>query len=369
MITSSLKQTPLLNFHVTHGAKMVPFAGYEMPIQYPTGIMAEHHHVRNSVGLFDVSHMGAILVEGETATQDLEYLLPTDLAEMPIGQTKYSFFLNEKGGILDDLLASKIETGYLLVVNAGGKETDLAHLQKHAAPTTRITPLFDHGILALQGPKAKEIMADLFPQACSLCFMSGGYFGIEAGTNIWISRTGYTGEDGFEMVVPPSTLLWLTEKILAFPDVQLIGLGARDSLRLEAGLCLYGHDLTEETTPVEAGLVWALGKRRRQEGGFLGGEKILGQLKEGVSKKRVGLALVDKAVAREGMDIKNNQGESIGFVTSGGHSPSKALPIAMGYVNVASVKDQQSVFIDIRGQQREAHFVKLPFVTHNYYRG
>lgn len=363
-----LLQTPLVDLHQRLGAKLVPFAGYEMPLQYPMGILGEHLHTRTHAGLFDVSHMGPIRVKGPQAAEQLERLIPCDLKEMQVGEIKYGLLLNKKGGIIDDLLIAREEDFFLLVVNAGRKHEDLHHLQQEIGNTCDIIPLFKHAMIALQGPEAKTVMEKICPKALTLTFMTGRHFLVD-GAPLWISRTGYTGEDGFELIVPPKAILPLVLKILSFPQVKPIGLGARDSLRLEAGLCLYGHDLTEETTPVEAALTWALGQRRRQEGGFLGDQVIKEQIAQGAEAKRIGLVLTDRAIAREGALIKTEEGDTIGRISSGGHSPTLGIPIAMGYIETPYAKVDTSICVDVRGQLRNAVVTKLPFVPHTYYRG
>lgn len=363
-----LLPTPLTDLHRSLGAKMVPFAGYEMPLQYPMGILGEHNHTRTHAGLFDVSHMGPLRVKGPLAAEQLERLIPCDLKEMNVGEIRYGLLLNDKGGIVDDLLIAKEEQSFLLVLNAGRKHEDLRYLQEQIGGSCEIIPLFKHAMLALQGPEAKIIMKEICPEAVALTFMTGGHFFIDV-MPLWISRTGYTGEDGFEIILPPKAAVPLATKMLSFPEVKPIGLGARDSLRLEAGLCLYGHDLTEEKTPVEATLVWSLGARRRQDGGFVGADIIKEQLAQGTQVKRIGLVLKDKAIAREGALIKTEQGDTIGRITSGCPSPSLGIPIAMGYIETPYAKGDTPIYVDVRDQLREAVVTKMPFVPHKYYRG
>lgn len=364
--TSSLQTVPLDTLHHSLNGKMVPFAGYNMPVQYSEGILQEHLHTRSAAGLFDVSHMGAIEITGEAVAAALETLVPTDIQEMQPGEVKYSFFLNEKGGIIDDLLISRLQNGFLLVVNADGKHADLQHLKSKIGSKVTLTPFFEKALFALQGPKAALVLERFFPSVSTLKFMSI----LETtykGNRLFISRTGYTGEDGFELIIHAGHSKELFEALLEEPEVKPIGLGARDSLRLEAGLCLYGHDITQEITPIEAGLIWAIGKRRRLEGGFPGDKVIQKQIKSGVIQKRVGIAPQSKAIAREGTEIVTAARVVVGKVTSGTHSPCLSRPIAMGYVKTTALED--ALFVNIRGQLYPLTLQKLPFVPHNYYRG
>lgn len=361
---SSLISLPLEAMHQQLGGKLVPFANYNMPVHYGTGILTEHLHTRQSAGLFDVSHMGALKISGdlETVSAYLEKLLPADLQELPINTTKYSFLMNDQGGIIDDLLISRVEDGYLMVLNAGGKHTDLAYLEAHKPAGVTLTPLFDWGLLALQGPKAATVLQRLAPVGkqpfMSLCRKDG----------YWISRTGYTGEDGFELLLSPGIISDIFNWLIEQEEVIPVGLGARDSLRLEAGLCLYGHDLDTSTTPVEANLTWAIGKRRRLEGGFAGSDIVLKQLQQGPSRRRVGLLPECKAIAREGCGIYTATGDKIGQITSGSHSPILGKPIAMGYVATPHL-NATDLTVDIRGQRYPIGISSLPFVPHTYYRG
>lgn len=367
-----LASTPLEEIHRRLGARMVPFAGYRMPIQYPSGIVTEHQHTRRSAGLFDVSHMGVLEIKGEQATVMLERLMPCDLAEMSPGQMRYGVFLLESGGILDDLLITRQENGYLLVVNAGRKTEDIAYLQAHLREGVRLHVWEESVIVALQGPKAATVLARFFPAVTSLAFMTAGAFG-----DVWISRSGYTGEDGFEIFMTADEGVPFAQKLLEAPEVIPVGLGARDSLRLEAGLSLYGHDLTEDMTPVEAGISWSIGKRRRMGGGFLGADKVLTQLAQGTTRRRVGLTLMPGSIPREGAEIMSleqpqktltGEGRAIGYVSSGGYSPTLGHPVAMGYVEAAYALVGTDVLIQVRGQARAARVVKMPFVPHAYYK-
>ncbi len=367
MFDIPLASTPLEEIHRRLGGRMVPFAGYRMPVHYPRGIVTEHQHTRRSAGLFDVSHMGVLEIKGEKATVMLERLMPCDLAEMSLGQMRYGVFLLESGGILDDLLITRQKNGYLLVVNAGRKVEDLAYLQAHLREGVHLHVWEKPVIVALQGPKAATVLARFFPSVTSLPFMTAGAFG-----NVWVSRSGYTGEDGFEILTTAEEGVPFTEKLLEASEVIPIGLGARDSLRLEAGLSLYGHELTEDITPVEAGISWSIGKRRRVGGGFLGADKVLTQLAQGPAQRRVGLTLMPGSIPREGAEImsleQSGEGRALGYVSSGGHSPTLGHPIAMGYVEVAYALAGTDVLIQIRGQSRAAKVVKMPFVPHAYYK-
>lgn len=360
---SKLNQISLYNRHVEMGGKMCPFAGYMMPINYTTSIIQEHNHTRSATGLFDVSHMGAIFIDDENAATELEKLIPCDIKELLVGQTKYSLLLNENGGIVDDLLISRIEKGFLIVVNAGNKHEDLKYLQ---TLPIKFRPEFERNILALQGPKAHEVIQAIIPEATSLKFMNVGKFHYD-GEEIYISRTGYTGEDGFEILVGNKSVEKIFEKLLSNPEVLPIGLGARDSLRLEAGLCLHGHDISPSITPTEANLNWVVGKRRRLDAGFAGASVVLEQIKDGASKKLVGLLPESKAIAREGATIHLGDGTKVGVVTSGTHSPTLNKAIAMGYVDTEHLNSE--LYVNIRNQNYPVKIQKLPFVQTKYYKG
>lgn len=365
--SSSLQTVPLNNIHQALQAKMVPFAGYNMPVQYPDGILQEHLHTRQQAGLFDVSHMGSILIQGAQAASALESIIPSDLQEMTTGQVKYGLLLNQQGGIIDDLLVSRIENGFLLVVNADGKQNDLNLIISAIGSKVNITPMFDRALFALQGPKAAHVLVRIFPDVSALTFMSTMVAEFE-GSPVFISRTGYTGEDGFELILQAASAQLFFQTLLGQPEVKPIGLGARDSLRLEAGLCLYGHDITQKTTPVMAGLTWAIGKRRRLEGGFPGADIVLSEIKTGTRQKRVGFIPQTRAIAREGCTIHTNTGESVGYITSGTYSPSLNMPIAMGYLDTDQL-NTNDLMVSIRHQLFPVKTAKLPFVSHNYYRG
>lgn len=370
--TDILKTTPLHALHVELCAKMVPFAGYDMPVQYPDGVLAEHLHTRDAAGLFDVSHMGQALLtapDHETAARAVEALTPGDILGLAPGAIRYTLLLNDKGGIRDDLMVTRTQTeGRLfLIVNAACKDADFAHIAANLPSNVTLQRLEDRALIALQGPKAAEVFARFAPQAATQMFMTACDMDI-GGVPCMVSRSGYTGEDGYEISIPAKDTAALTKKLLAETEVKPIGLGARDSLRLEAGLCLYGHDIDETTTPIEAALGWAIGKRRRAEANFPGAKIILDQITNGAPRKRVGLLPDGKAPAREGTEIFAD-GKKIGLVTSGGYGPSVGGPIAMGYVDTASAKAGTAVELMVRGKGRAAHVAAMPFVEKRFYRG
>jgi aminomethyltransferase len=370
-----LDRTPLYELHVSLGAKMVPFAGYEMPVQYPLGILKEHLHTRDKAGLFDVSHMGQALLVGpdhETTAAALEALVPADIANLNPGQQRYSQLLNDDGGIIDDLMVTRSQSAdddgsLMLVVNASRKEVDYVHIAARLPDDVRLQPMPDRALLALQGPSAKAVMANLSDVAAGLPFM-----GVKSGKvgefDCHVSRSGYTGEDGFEISVAATKAEKLARLLLAQDGVQPIGLGARDSLRLEAGLCLYGHDIDETTSPVEAGLVWSIQKRRRQEGGFPGAARIQDELANGAKRRRVGIKPDGRAPAREGTEILALLGDKLGVVTSGGFGPSANGPVAMGYVKASYGEPGKPVNLMVRGRALSASVAQLPFVPHRYAR-
>jgi aminomethyltransferase len=367
-----IKKTCFYPMHIAAGGKMVTFAGYSMPVQYSDGIMQEHLHCRDNAGLFDVSHMGQIVVSGEGVALALEQLLPVDLEGLGINQQTYATFTTQSGGISDDLIVTRwAEDSFFLVVNAACKHEDIAHLKAHLADF-EIRYLGERGLLALQGLRAKELMAELAPETNNLTFMQGCHGSIE-GIECYITRSGYTGEDGFEISVAAEEAVALAERLLASDFVRWVGLGARDSLRLEAGLCLYGHDMNQDTSPVEAGLTWSIAKSRRagggKEGGFLGAETILDHIASGVSKKRVGFLVDGRAPVREGAEIINAEGQVIGAITSGGFGPTLQAPIAMGYVptEYSAVGTQLQALV--RGKQRPITVAKMPLVAQRYHRG
>ncbi|MBS0527014.1 MAG: glycine cleavage system aminomethyltransferase GcvT [Proteobacteria bacterium] len=374
-----LKRTPLHALHKELGARLVPFAGYEMPVQYPTGILAEHGQTRTAAGLFDVSHMGQVRLTakpGRNAARALETLVPGDIVGLQPGQQRYTQFTNEQGGILDDLMVTSTGDHLLLVVNAACKDDDLAHIRKHLSADCEIEPMFSRGLMALQGPQASRALARLVPSVATQKFMTGAFVTID-GAQCYVTRSGYTGGDGYEISTPADKAEAIARLLLAQPEVKPIGLGARDSLRLEAGLCLYGHDIDTTTTPIEAGLLWSIGKDRRaggeRAGGFPGASVIQKQIAEGAPRKRVGLLPEGKAIAREGSEIAVG-GKVIGKVTSGGFAPTLGRAIAMGYVEKSPFGDKgpangTKVELDVRGRPVVAEIVPMPFVKHAYYRG
>ena len=366
--TQPLARTPLYNLHRELGGKMVPFAGYEMPVQYPSGILKEHTHTRTQAGLFDVSHMGQVRLWGGEAAAALETLVPGDIQGLEPDRIRYTQFTTDSAGMLDDLMVTRRADHLFLVVNAGCKAADIAHLKAQLPRAVRVEPLPDRALLALQGPAAKAVMDRLAPGATALGFMRAGQ-GKVAGLDCWYSRSGYTGEDGFEISVAAPDAEALARALLAATEVQPIGLGARDSLRLEAGLCLYGHDIDTTTTPIEAGLAWSIGARRREAGGFPGAARIQRELKSGVARKRVGLRPEGRVPARKGTEITDAAGKPIGKVTSGGFGATAGGPVAMGYVAAASTAVGTRVNFIVRGEARPGAVAKLPFVPHRYAKG
>lgn len=370
-----LKQTPLHELHVELGARMVPFAGYDMPVQYPLGIMGEHLHTRESAGLFDVSHMGQAALIGpdhETTARALEALVPSNMVELGRGRQRYSVLLNAEGGVIDDLMvtrpAGEDRDGELfLVVNASRKDVDYAHIEANLPDNVRLETYDDRALIAVQGPKAVEAVAAHAPAAAELGFMSADFMEFD-GIACHIARAGYTGEDGVEMSVPAGAAEAVARAILADDRVKPIGLGARDSLRLEAGLCLYGHDIDETTSPVEGAITFCMQKRRREEGGFPGADRIQAELKDGPGRVRVGLKLEGRAPAREGAEIRLPDGPVIGVVTSGGFAPSVGAPIAMGYVPADQAATGTKLNLVVRGRELAAEVADMPFVPNRYYR-
>lgn len=375
MSEAALLRTPLYDLHVGLGARIVPFAGYEMPVQYPTGILTEHNWTRASAGLFDVSHMGqAFLVGPDSATTAaaIEKLVPGDVAGLELARIRYTQLLNPQGGIIDDLMinrsASAAADGTLgLVVNASRKEVDFAWIAEHLPANVKLVRADNRALVALQGPKAAEIMARHAPKAAGLGFMMATSAEFD-GMDCHIARSGYTGEDGFEISIKADKVRTLADALLAEPEVKPIGLGARDSLRLEAGLCLYGHDIDETTSPVEADLVWSIGKRRRTEGGFIGAERVLREIAQGPSRKRAGIRPEGRAPARDGTIVTDMAGRKIGVITSGGFGPTANGPIAMGYVETASAVPGTPVQLIVRDKPMPARVAPLPFVPHHYKR-
>jgi aminomethyltransferase len=358
---------PLDGWHRGRGARMVSFAGYQMPIQYE-GIIAEHLWTRNHAGLFDVSHMGQLNVSGDGADTALEALLPGDIKGIAPNRIKYSLLLADNGGILDDLMVTRLPSDALyMVVNGATKYDDIAHLHEHLPEEITLNHMEDQALLALQGPQAVTALSRIVPGVGAMTFMTAGQFDW-GGVPLWISRSGYTGEDGFEISVPGDKAIELAERLCAEPEVKPIGLGARDLLRLEAGLPLYGHDLDPETTPIMADLGFAIPKRRREEGGFPGAERILIEREQGAVQKRVGLLVEGRQPVREGALMLDAEGNDVGNVTSGGFSPSLERPIAMAYVPFAAAVPGTTVQLEQRGKIFQATVAQLPFVPHRYHR-
>ena len=373
-----LRQTPLHALHASLGAKMVPFAGYEMPVQYATGVLKEHLHTRSSAGLFDVSHMGQLTLRAKSgaaadAARALERLVPQDIVGVAPGRQRYAQFTNDAGGILDDLMVANFGDHLFLVVNAACKDADEAHLRAHLSDACVIEALPDRALLALQGPKAESVLAKFCADAPAMRFMDAGPRQV-AGFDCFVSRSGYTGEDGFEISVPAAHAEELARLLLTGSDVLPIGLGARDSLRLEAGLCLYGHDIDTTTSPVEAALEWSVQKSRRtggaRAGGFPGADTILGHFDKGARRRRVGLKPEGRAPVREGAALfaDETSTEAIGTVTSGGFGPSLNAPVAMGYVPTALAMAGTQVFAEVRGQRLPLKVAATPFVPNTYKR-
>ncbi len=374
----SLKQTPLHALHLARGAKMVPFAGYDMPVQYETGVLKEHLHTRKHAGLFDVSHMGQIVLRPksgrlEDAARALESLVPQDILTLPPSRQRYAQFTNETGGILDDLMAANFGDHLFLVVNAACKAEDEAHLREHLSDACIIEPLADRALIALQGPAAEKVLAKFDANIPAMKFMDAGPRRL-AGVDCFDSRSGYTGEDGFEISVPAEAAEDFAKLLLADENVLPIGLGARDSLRLEAGLCLYGHDLDPSTTPVEAALEWSIQKSRRKggarPGGFPGADLILKQLENGAPRRRVGLKPEGRAPVREGAPLfaDATSPQPIGQVTSGGFGVSLNAPVAMGYVPAHLARTDATLFAEVRGQRLPLRIAAMPFVPNTYKR-
>jgi len=372
---TDLKTTPLNALHLELGARMVPFAGYSMPVQYPAGLMSEHRHTRTAAGLFDVSHMGQLRLTGADAAAAFETLIPVDVIGLSVGKQRYGLLLNDEGGILDDLMFFKeSDDSLFVIVNGACKVADIAHITARIGQRCTVQPLPDRALLALQGPQAATVMARLAPGIEQLVFMTGGNFAV-AGADCFVTRSGYTGEDGFEISVPASEAEALARALLAQPEVAPIGLGARNSLRLEAGLCLYGNDLDTSTTPSEAGLNWAIQKVRRtggaRAGGFPGAEKVLAQIDDPtlLKRKRVGLIATERVPVREPAVLENMDGQQVGQVTSGLLSPTLNQPIAMAYVSPDYAAPGTELFAMVRGKPVPMQVGAMPFVPARYFRG
>jgi aminomethyltransferase len=366
---ADLLRTPLHDLHLRLSAKMVPFAGYEMPVQYPAGIIAEHRQCRGSAALFDVSHMGQLRLVGDDAAAALESLVPVDVVDLGVNKQRYALFTHASGGILDDLMVTRRERDLFVVVNAACKEADTRHLITHIGHRCTVVPMPERALLALQGPKAVDALARLAPGVASLVFMTGGHFTL-AGADCYLTRSGYTGEDGFEISVPAESAVVLAEALLAQPEVAPAGLGARDTLRLEAGLCLYGHDITQTTSPIEAGLTWAIQKVRRpggaRAGHYPGAAVIEKHLAGGAPSKRVGLVGLERVPVREGTAIVDSHGRKLGTVTSGTLAPTVNQPIAMAYLPLDHALPQHEVYAEVRGLPMRV--TAMPFNPHRYVR-
>ncbi|WP_120971069.1 glycine cleavage system aminomethyltransferase GcvT [Comamonas sp. lk] len=369
-----LRHTPLFALHQQLGARMVPFAGYSMPVQYPQGLMAEHLHTRKAAGLFDVSHMGQLLLRGADAAAALETLMPVDVQDLGVHKQRYGLLLNDQGGILDDLMFVNRGDDLFVIVNGACKQADIAHIQERIGQRCEVIPLPDQALLALQGPKAVTVLARLIPGVSQLVFMTGGHFDWQ-GHALYITRSGYTGEDGFEISVPADGAQALAQALLAQSEIAPIGLGARNSLRLEAGLCLYGNDIDTTTTPVEAALNWAIQKVRRnggaREGGFPGASIVLEQLQnpQQLQRKRVGLVALERIPVREPAVLENMDGQHIGHITSGLLSPTLNQPVALAYVQPDYAALGTEIFAMVRGKPVPMKVTATPFVPTNYYRG
>ena len=361
------QKTTLYDYHKSLGAKFVPFAGYDMPVQYSSGIVEEHKITRTNAGLFDVSHMGQLLIEGnETLSDELEKIIPTDLKKIKLNQSKYSFLTNEKGGIYDDLIITKVNRGFTIILNAACKDNDFKIIKNSIGNKFKLTLYKNLSLIALQGPKSSEILEKIIKGVSSLKFMNGNKFTYN-GKEIYITRSGYTGEDGFEISIPNELVEDFVKKIVS-KGAKPIGLGARDTLRLEAGLCLYGHDINETTSPIEANLKWAISKRRREEGGFVGYNKIKLDMNGSLTRLRVGVKPEGKIIAREGVKIFSEDNKQIGSITSGTFGPSVNGPIAMGYVKLNFSKLGTKVLLEVRGKKYNATISELPFYKKNYVR-
>lgn len=371
-IIEQSKITRFHDYHIEAGAKMVSFAGYSMPINYPDGIMQEHLHTRDAAGLFDVSHMGQVVISGSSIAEQLERLMPLDLNTLANNDMTYSTLMNDQGGILDDLIITRWdENTFFIVVNAACKHQDIQHFRDNLEDA-EITELEDQGLLALQGPSAVAVLSELAPEVARLNFMQGCSAMIND-CACFVTRSGYTGEDGFEISIKPQDCHKVADTLLANKNVRWVGLGARDSLRLEAGLCLYGHDMDNNTTPIEASLLWSISKSRREGGqkqaGFLGSDTVLKHIKDGIEKKRVGFIVEERAPVREGAEIVDKSGTVIGIITSGGFSPSLQQPIAMGYIATKYSSTGTQVNALVRGKSRPLVVSSMPFVPQRYYRG
>ena len=369
-LEQNLKTTPLYKIHNNNAAKLVSFAGYYLPIQYANGIIAEHNHTRKAASVFDVSHMGQIKISGPMIHDALEKILPISFSRIAPGQIKYTQFLNKEGKIIDDLMIHRSfeDNQIWLVVNADCTEKDLDHLYSNLNRSYKIELIDDRALIAIQGPKSSNILKEFFNEIDNMPFMTGDWFTYD-NEQFFVSRCGYTGEDGYEVSIKDRYAEEFISKLLKFEDVKLAGLGARNSLRMEAGLCLYGNDISILTSPVEAGLTWSIPKERIENGCFIGHENIKKDLIDGVEKKLVGIKPLGKLPAREGTQILSKNGKIIGEITSGGYSPSLQAPIAMGYINAEILQKNCEILLNVRGNSLPAEIVSLPFVEHKYFRG
>ena len=372
-IDKKIRTTSLYQMHLDAGAKMVPFAGYEMPVSYPLGIKKEHIHTREKAGLFDVSHMGQIRLVGKNAKRALESLVPVDIIDLPLMKLRYALFTNKDGGVMDDLMVTNLgDDSLFLVVNAACKEADFEHLLNTIGVECKVEFLENVALLALQGPKAHEVLAEIAPSTSEMTFMTAKQLVIN-GIDCFITRSGYTGEDGFEISLPAKDAEDLAKLLLSNEEVEWVGLGARDSLRLEAGLSLYGHELDNDHSPVESSLNWALSKVRRtggeRQGGYLGDDIIMSHLNEGSESKIVGLQPEGRMPVRDGALIEDDLGNEVGKVTSGGFGPSLEKPIAIARLETHYIENQSKLFALVRGKKIAVEIVRLPFVKQNYYRG
>jgi len=362
-----IQKTALYNYHKNLGAKFVPFAGYEMPVQYSSGIVDEHKLTRSGAGMFDVSHMGQLSIEGnEELATELEKIIPIDLKNIRLNQSKYSFLTNKEGGIYDDLIVTKVEKGFNIILNAACKDSDFKIISNSLKNKFKIILHKDLSLIALQGPKSSEILEKVISGVSALKFMNGNKFSFN-GKEVYVTRSGYTGEDGFEISILNKFVENFAKQLILW-NVKPIGLGARDTLRLEAGLCLYGHDINESTSPIEANLKWAISKRRREEGGFVGYNRIKSDLNGSLSRLRVGIKPEGKIIAREGVKIFSEDGNEIGSITSGTFGPSVNGPIAMGYVKLNFSQPGTRVLLEVRGKKYSATIFKLPFYKKSYVR-
>ena len=375
-MAQALRKTPLYDLHRDLGAKLTEFAGYEMPVQYGLGILSEHQHTRAKAGLFDVSHMGQVILRGRSYTETalaLEKLLPTDVLGLEVGRQRYGLLTTDSGGILDDLMFSNRGDHIFIVLNAACKNSDIKHLKSLLEPEILVEEVLNRALIALQGPASETVLGELNPQVKNMKFMDVETL-LVSGVECWISRSGYTGEDGFEISIPAADAELVTRSILSNENVEFIGLGARDSLRLEAGLCLYGHDINQATTPVEASLTWAIQKVRRangeRAGGFIGSKIILKQLDEGTERKRVGFLPQTRAPMREGVEVFETERskDTIGIITSGGYGPTVGHPVAMGYIDSKYAQNKNNLFGELRGKRVPVKVSKIPFVPLNFKR-